>query len=580
VYQRRAPPLFVCRRIARRGKIIMFDRRRKENLDGRDDVLEGPGFLYRPRQILLEIERSWSFDVVQALRREDARPDEELSAAFAEAGLPIAAFLVPAGVHIPELVLRLRRHEDGDPVPNVGPNHVLSGEPDYHGGPHGAPRNADPFGEEGYPDPEPGPAGIAVLDTGYDPSIQSLHPRLADRVDYATADIENALTSQGYLALEGGHGTFIDDIVMRVAPLLRIRQVRVLDPAGVGDDATVTLGMARADAPVINLSLGGYTQQDLPPTALSAAIGQLDDTVAVVAAAGNNGSPEPFYPAALKTVVAVGGLDTSGEQPRMASFSNYGNWVDVYAPAVDILSGYLRAEWKLPTDPSARFIDGYAYWDGTSFAAPIASAMIADQVRQGLTARQARYMVVGQAPWLDGVGPVLIPDSQVIHPLSAIPEAYQRCRGQPGGRAVLGGLGRDRRQRGGRPAPLADQAMPAAGESWRRLVGQRQQRGDDRAGADREKRGREPGHLVAWPGGRQRGIAGRQHDGPRCAVQPLQVADGERSVGEQQRGEQRVVSAEAAMRGHVSDVRSVEREQGPAHGGVGPGQQLRARVKG
>jgi hypothetical protein len=75
----------------------MFDRRREENLDGRDDVLEGPGFLYRPRQILLEIERSWSFDVVQ-----------------------------------------------------------------------------------------------------------TLHPRLADRVDYASADIENALTPQGYLALERG----------------------------------------------------------------------------------------------------------------------------------------------------------------------------------------------------------------------------------------------------------------------------------------------------------------------------------------------------------------------------------------
>jgi hypothetical protein len=478
----------------------MIGRRREDNLEGREDVLEGPGFLYRPRQILLEIGRSWSFDVLQALRREGATPDEELSAAFAEADLPLRAFLLPAGVNIPELVVRLRRRQDGDPVPNVGPNHVLSGEPDYHGGPYDEPRSAKPFPEDQYPEADPGPAGLAVLDTGYDPSIQTLHPRLAERIDYQNADIENALTSQGYLAEQGGHGTFIEGIVMRVAPRLRIRQVKVLDPAGVGDDATVTLGIARADAPVINLSLGGYTQQDLPPTALSVALAQLDDTVAVVAAAGNHGSPEPFYPAALKGVVAVGGLDMSGDAPHLASFSDYGTWVDIYAPAVNMLSTYLRAEWKLPSDPAGRFIDGYAFWDGTSFAAPIVSAMIADKIRQGLTARQAQYAVLGPAPWLNGVGPVLIPSRGILYPLSAVPEAHQRGGGQPGGRTVLGGRLRDRRERGGRPAAAADEPVPAVREPRGGLVGQRQQRSDDGAGADREQRRRQPGHLIAWPG--------------------------------------------------------------------------------
>ena len=88
---------------------------------------------------------------------------------------------------------------------------------------------------------------------------------------------------------------------MRLAPQARIRQVKVLDPAGTGDDHTIAVGLARASAPVLNLSFGGYTHDDAPPVATGVALARCTgDDVVAVAAAGNNGQNRPFWPAAFK----------------------------------------------------------------------------------------------------------------------------------------------------------------------------------------------------------------------------------------------------------------------------------------
>jgi hypothetical protein len=387
----------------------------KRGTDDTGGVLNGPGYRYRPRQILLEIGESPEYQLTAAeLKKYRAAPDERLNQSFASVGLPVEAFVLPADVSIPALVSRLRRRtRSGAPLPNVGPNYVFSGEPDYQGGPSGDPSNASRFREKTFD----GPADpkIAVLDTGLDPSALTLHPGLADRLDFQPRDEDNPVLADGDFAAEGGHATFIAGIVMRVAPHTRIRQVKVLDPAGVGDDHTIAVGLARASAPVINLSLGGYTHDDAPPVATGVALAKhTGDDVVAVAAAGNNCQNRPFWPAAFKHVVSVGAVDLRDGVPQLASFSNYGWWVDVYAPGVDVHSTYLDGTWQLPTDPEPTPIGGYAWWSGTSFAAPQVASMIVKELPRAGNARRAALAVLARARWEPGLGPVLVPDRAMV----------------------------------------------------------------------------------------------------------------------------------------------------------------------
>jgi hypothetical protein len=396
------------------------------------DVLEGDGFYYRPRQILFQTGSGESPTVMSQLREAGGMPDHDLNEGFSRARLPVQAYLMPPEVDIPGLVARLREHKPGQPAPNVGPNHVFCGEPSYEGGPDGEPKDAPHLTEVPPIKPDPRAPGITVIDTGYDPAVPALHPGLALRVSYPAGSQENPMAG-GYFAAEGGHGTFIDGVIMRLAPQACIRQLHVLSPAGITDDGHVAQAISQAKTPVINLSLGGYTFQDTQPVASGQALAQLNPNVAVVAAAGNHGSDRPFWPAAFskacKNVIAVGALDTTNGQPTRAGFSNYGsavdNWVNIYAPGVRVHSTYLDGTWKQPADPTGWPIHGWAFWNGTSFAAPQIAAAIADTMRQtGQTAVQAWSTVRGAAislppapvpnapPWPGGLG--YIPQPGVI----------------------------------------------------------------------------------------------------------------------------------------------------------------------
>jgi subtilisin family serine protease len=80
----------------------------------------------------------------------------------------------------------------------------------------------------------------------------------------------------------------------------------------------------------------------------------------LVAAAGNDDSTTPFYPAALSEVLAVGA--TAPDDTR-SSFSNHGSWVDVAAPGQSIYS-----TWKS---------GGYTWLSGTSMATPLVAGQAA-----------------------------------------------------------------------------------------------------------------------------------------------------------------------------------------------------------
>jgi subtilisin family serine protease len=207
------------------------------------------------------------------------------------------------------------------------------------------------------------------------------------------------------LATQAGHGLFIAGLVRRVAPGLVVDPGRVLDPTGLGDDASIAAELVETTAPVICLSLGGYTEDDGPPPGLSAALAAKGPDVAVVAAAGNNDSTRPFWPAALKHVVAVAGYDSTGDEPARTCFSNRGDWVDVCAPAVRLGSTYVRGTWV--AHDGERVFDGWAGWSGTSFAAPLVAAEIARRLAAPdgpRTGRQAALELLAEltsSPWPD-----------------------------------------------------------------------------------------------------------------------------------------------------------------------------------
>jgi subtilisin family serine protease len=361
------------------------------------EVLEGPGYLYRPEQLLVNTEDLHL--VAEQLERVKAVELPEFTREFEEYGIPITAFLVTS-VPIPALVSRLRAvRAEGSPVPRVGPNHVFFGEPIYMGSPASEPRPA-PAPVNTWDQKAEGPT-VAALDTGIPADLPTLHPDLSGRIVTEGDDIDTLYSAGDLLEHEAGHGTFVSGILMQLAPWLRIDPERVLDSAGIGDDRTVALGLAKANCLLANASLGGYTHDDMPPPALEAFLGRRNPESVVVAAAGNNAQNRPFWPAAFKHVIAVGAVDTRAGALDRAPFSNYGDWVDCCAPGVDILSTYVSGEWRLDApgdDGSLERLDGWAYWSGTSFATPQVTATIAAKMREtGATPRQAAHAVLAEA---------------------------------------------------------------------------------------------------------------------------------------------------------------------------------------
>jgi hypothetical protein len=87
---------------------------------------------------------------------------------------------------------------------------------------------------------------------------------------------------------------------------------------------------------VINMSWGGPFPSKLIEDALDYAISK---GVLPVAAAGNSGAEDYFYPAALPQAFTVGASNSDDE---VTAFSTYGEHIDVAAPGEDILS--LRAD--------------------------------------------------------------------------------------------------------------------------------------------------------------------------------------------------------------------------------------------
>ncbi|GAB3251644.1 S8 family peptidase [Nocardioides dilutus] len=365
------------------------------------DAAEDGFFLYRPGHLLVRDDGRGSLEEFFAERQEDYD------------GEPRIAEELPLGLSLIELP---RRRDGKDDLPRTldeiersgrdgiaTPDHLLYVTPNGWGRLCPATEPELPLGKGPLPAVTTNPdAGsdirVSVVDTGwYDAAaINPETPWLAGSIE---GDLEHVDPHD--IHAYAGHGTFVAGIIRCLAPKTYIEIEGVLTHAGAVFESAITRelneAMSDEDRPqLISISAGTYTRNNrglLVFEALAAAHGltEREGGVLVVAAAGNDSSKRPFWPAAYPWVLSVGALD---EDMCVSDFSNFGDWVDVYAHGRDLVNAFPTGTYTCHEPLHAgevRSFTGMAQWSGTSFATPVVTGLIAAYMSEhGVSARQAR----------------------------------------------------------------------------------------------------------------------------------------------------------------------------------------------
>lgn len=203
---------------------------------------------------------------------------------------------------------------------------------------------------------------IAVIDTGVDTTHADLAGKLLPGWNFITNS--NTVTDAN------GHGTAVSGVIAAAANnslgvagvtwggmVMPLVVVDANEYASYSDIATAIQYAADRNVRVINISAGGSSASALLQNAVDYA---WNKGSVVFAAAMNNSGSAPYYPAACNHAVAVSATDDSD---RLASFSNFGNWITLAAPGTAILSTAVGG--------------GDQYWYGTSFSTPVAAGVAA-----------------------------------------------------------------------------------------------------------------------------------------------------------------------------------------------------------
>ena len=255
---------------------------------------------------------------------------------------------------------------------------------------------------------------VAVVDTGLVKEARAFHPWLAG----VTGQRDRDVTWGGPIERYGGHGTFIASIVRAMAPRAQVWAPRIFERAGAIYEVDIVrklLGVLDRAPDVISLSAGTHTWLDRGLLSFEVFVdGPLREcpNTVLVAAAGNEGYDWKFSPAEMDEVIGVGALGPPGD--ARAWFSNYGDWVKVFAPGQDLVHAFARGTYdyhELRAGQQAIF-RGMARWSGTSFATPVVSGLIAARMSgTGESAREAAdsLLRLARAQALPGIGPVLRP---------------------------------------------------------------------------------------------------------------------------------------------------------------------------
>ena len=303
----------------------------------------------------------------------------------------------------------------------------LATAPFRHGGGDGSTGHARAFDRVGAAQAlamEPGSRAIAVavIDTGVALDHREFGHRL--RTGYDTVDLGMGQVADGIMLVgdslgrdfcardETGHGSHVAGVIgarglsmsqgtAGRSPLIPIRalaaarsgQGPVFGVGGLSDiDAAIKLAVDMG-AKVLNMSFGTSRTDldpDAPPPHSDALIYADAQGCIPVAAMGNSGQEEEFFPAALPQCIAVGSMSLAGQR---SEFSTTGRHIALCAPGEDVFSAGLT---------------GYRESSGTSHAAPFVSgaaallaarALARGHALTGAEARQALcYSADGATP--------------------------------------------------------------------------------------------------------------------------------------------------------------------------------------
>ncbi|MDX6263400.1 MAG: hypothetical protein QOH84_5088 [Kribbellaceae bacterium] len=262
---------------------------------------------------------------------------------------------------------------------------------------------------------------IVVVDTGFDATA----PQRSQWLEGVWGDADYA-QSGDTLAKYAGHGTFIAGLIRCVAPRAEVYVRGVLNFGGSALESDLVQALdavLNEDYPdIISMSAGTHAY-DATGLLSFRVFDELrlshHKGVALVVAAGNDSSRKPFWPAASPFSVSVGALATSWQ--GRAPFSNFGGWVDIYAPGQDLVNAFPVGSYEYHEPPHVvpgqpprveRFY-GMARWSGTSFSTPIVAGLIAARMTQtGENGRDAAAAIIKEAQLnaQPGVGAVVLPE--------------------------------------------------------------------------------------------------------------------------------------------------------------------------
>lgn len=273
---------------------------------------------------------------------------------------------------------------------------------------------------------------VAVIDTGCDVN----HPDInfyssgydsVNQIDGAGAPVQS---SENHCTAVSGIIAGKDDGlgIVGVAPDAQIIPIRLITDDGLVPKSRVVMAHQKAvelGAQIINNSWG--TTDPALPSGQVLDISQLEKDlykelyeeanggkgVLIVFAAGNkgssnfNGSPE----ARLNEVLTVGATDSTDKR---ASYSNYGNELDLVAPGGSVTLGIITTDRMdivaKKNNKTKKYILGYAQGDttstfkGTSAAAPVVSgvAALVLAVNPNLSAKDLKDILMQSAEKLEG----------------------------------------------------------------------------------------------------------------------------------------------------------------------------------